>query len=169
MAEPKHEKGKPASEHHPEDIVPLEDEDDRLGIPSRVRLVVASAFAVWAHGISVWESGSVRATPYGTLEVLQLDARIDTVARLEEGRNDDPRQATEARTNETVFQVFGAPDHEHDSGHEQPSEEEQNSDSIQDARDLSQILLKTSRNSENRHDIVDNVIHKRIKWLGFTS
>ena len=64
-----------------------------------------------------------------------------------------------ARTHQTVFQIFGAPDHEHDSGHEQPSEKEQDGDSVQDSRDLSQILLKTSRSSENRHDIVDNVIH----------
>ena len=48
----------------------------------------------------------------------------------------------QAGTCQTVFQVLGAPDHEHDRSHEQSTKEEQDRDGIENSGDLAEILCK---------------------------
>ncbi len=167
VAEAEHEEGKPASEDHPEDVVALEDEDDGLGIPPRVRLVVASAVAVVRHGwlarVLVRRS-RVRCSA-DQLEVLELDAGIDAVARREEGGDDDPGEAAETGANEAVLQIFGPADHEHDGGHEQPAEEEQDSDGVEHPSHLAEVLLQVPGGAEDGYEDVCEAIHRLCESL----
>ncbi len=93
--------------------------------------------------------------PTGALEVLQLDAGIDAVACLEEGVDDDSREPADPRADESVFEVFSAPDHEHDGGHEQASEEEEDADGIEHPGDLTEVLGESARRSEKSDGVLE--------------
>ncbi len=128
VAEAKHEESEPESEDHPEDIVALEDPNDWLGISPRVGLVVATFLS---HPNNAWVMRGLRRSKF--------DAGIDPGACREEGVHDDKGQPAQARANKPVFQILRAPDHAHDSGHEQATKEEQDGNRVQHAGHRAQI------------------------------
>ena len=78
----------------------------------------------------------------------KFDAGIDARACREEGIHDDEGQPAQARTNEPVFQVLRAPDHEHDRRHEQATEEEQNGNGVQHASHRAQVRHQIPRSED---------------------